>query len=436
MSHVFNSLKPLVLQHTDAVQLNEDLLLRFQKAFEKNPAVDLLSVVPTSYRLQHRKVQYRELTPTGRLNLRTVNELYDRLVQYPEIHLLESAFPSDYARNFEWMTAPKDHKPIREPQTPPDFRKKFDNIRTATVISPLSDKACALLKRYSDVDNHDPESLATSLKRLIWDSEKLWELNIRGIVVKCDDSIVIKVNVRHSDYCNEYTNLQYLEEHTPDIPVPRPHGMVIFGSFRAIFMSYIPGVTVAKIWPSLSHEEKLQIQRQLDQFFCRLRTLKQHDGVALGGVNGEGAKDYRVNETKAFKNITTTKEFEELQFSANHRASPFYVRLLRSFLQENEVAPESVFTHGDLKKSNIMVKRGASTENSYTITGVIDWEDSGFYPEYYESTTLTEGQSILEDDDWYLYAPSIISPSRFPVRWLVDRLWGNLLWSWKSDIVR
>jgi aminoglycoside phosphotransferase (APT) family kinase protein len=95
-----------------------------------------------------------------------------------------------------------------------------------------------------------------------------------------------------------------------------------------------------------------------------------------------------------------------------------------------------VFTHGDLKKSNIMVQKDPSHADAYTVTGVIDWEESGFYPEYYECTTLSNGQSIDHDDDWYLYAPDSISPLRFPERWLVDRLWGNLLWSWRTDIVR
>jgi thiamine kinase-like enzyme len=35
------------------------------------------------------------------------------------------------------------------------------------------------------------------------------------------------------------------------------------------------------------------------------------------------------------------------------------------------------FTHGDLVPKNIMVKGS-------TVTGIIDWADGGFYPEYFE----------------------------------------------------
>lgn len=135
--------------------------------------------------------------------------------------------------------------------------------------------------------------------------------------------------------------------------------------------------------------------------------------------------------------ITTARQFDELQFSAKHRASPSYVKLLRSFLRnENRSLKGSVFTHGDLKKTNIMVEKDPTNTDAYIITGIIDWEEGGFYPEYYECTTLSNGQSIDCDDDWYLYVPDSISPLRYPVRWLVDRLWGNLLWNWRTDTVR
>lgn len=42
-------------------------------------------------------------------------------------------------------------------------------------------------------------------------------------------------------------------------------------------------------------------------------------------VRGEGLKDYRIMEILTYKGITTAKGFDELQFSAKHRASPCYV---------------------------------------------------------------------------------------------------------------
>lgn len=44
----------------------------------------------------------------------------------------------------------------------------------------------------------------------------------------------------------------------------------------------------------------------------------------------------------------------------------------------------SAFTHGDLLLGNILVDAGK-------FTGLIDWERSGFYPEYWENTKAAMG---------------------------------------------
>lgn len=43
------------------------------------------------------------------------------------------------------------------------------------------------------------------------------------MVVKCAADIVVKM-ARDIDDCTEYTTLQYLEQHQPDCPAPRPLG--------------------------------------------------------------------------------------------------------------------------------------------------------------------------------------------------------------------
>lgn len=40
----------------------------------------------------------------------------------------------------------------------------------------------------------------------------------------------------------------------------------------------------------------------------------------------------------------------------------------------------SVFTHGDIGTDNIMVKQDPDSSGQYIVTGIIDWEASGFYP--------------------------------------------------------
>lgn len=124
----------------------------------------------------------------------------------------------------------------------------------------------------------------------------------------------------------------------------------------------------------------------------------------LGGVCGEGAKELRVNECALFKGITTTKEFSDLRFSARHYGSNTYAMLLRWLLghENSDIQRGSVFTHGDVRTGNIMVTKDPNINGHYIFTGVIDWEDSGFYPPYYECTNLTRTLSLMDEDDWYL----------------------------------
>jgi hypothetical protein len=75
------------------------------------------------------------------------------------------------------------------------------------------------------------------------------------------------------------------------------------------------------------------------------------------------------------------------------------------------------------------VKRDPDINGRYVATEIIDWEFSGFYPAYYEYTVLTRTLSVVDEDDWYLYLPGSISPSQFPVRWLVDRIWEIHHWT-------
>lgn len=110
----------------------------------------------------------------------------------------------------------------------------------------------------------------------------------------------------------------------------------------------------------------------------------------LGGVRGEGAKELRVDECALFKGITTAMQLSDLQFSACHHGSNTYVKLLRSLLENDDsLIDGSVFTHGDVRSENIMVKQHPHINGHYIVTGIIDWEDSGFYPAYYECTALS-----------------------------------------------
>lgn len=414
----------LSLSNAEAAQWNETLMKIFRTELERNPKADLLSMFPGFYRREHRNSQYLQLSHAAKINLKTLHGLRETLRDDPEINML-SVFPKNYNRRINMATGPR-VLPSTErdiPEQTPEFHTRLDIAETAKVVFPLSRTVTALITKSSqEFPENQEKTLATSLKQLLRSSRKLWESFVRGMVVQCSESIVAKVVIGNRD-CTEYTSMRFLAEQAPDIPVPRAHGMVALGPFSVIFMSYIPGITLAEAWPSLSHNGKLSIQQQLEDIFYQLRSLP-NDNKGIGGLCGEGAKEPRINEIALFKDIRTSQQFSDLQFSARHHGSNAYVDFLRSFLQNEDPSMlRPVFTHGDVRTANIMVDQDPNGGH-YTITGVIDWEESGFYPAYYECTTLTRTFSPIDEDDWYLYLPKNISPSEFPIRWLVDRLWG------------
>lgn len=53
------------------------------------------------------------------------------------------------------------------------------------------------------------------------------------------------------------------------------------------------------------------------------------------------------------------------------------------------------FTHGDLTLGNIIV---SNESGSYRIAGIIDWEQAGWYPEYWEYCKMLYG--VANHHEW------------------------------------
>lgn len=57
------------------------------------------------------------------------------------------------------------------------------------------------------------------------------------------------------------------------------------------------------------------------------------------------------------------------------------------------------------------------------ITGLIDWEMSGFYPEDLECVKALNSLSPIGADDWYRFLPKCISPRDHLESWHADFVW-------------
>lgn len=79
------------------------------------------------------------------------------------------------------------------------------------------------------------------------------------MLFKCGEALVAKVLRMSRSDTTEYTLLQYLAQHAPDFPAPKPHGLVNLGGHNLTFMTYIPSMPLAKAWPSMTYNQKVSI---------------------------------------------------------------------------------------------------------------------------------------------------------------------------------
>jgi len=181
-------------------------------------------------------------------------------------------------------------------------------------------------------------------------------------------------------------------------------------------MTYFPSTTLQSVWDTLNHENKVMVQGQLDTIFSRLRQLKksrqEQDGTSVEFTE-EDRLLFRENES-----ITNIAQPDDGRFSVSQGASTSWITFLRRLVPRSNY--EYFFSHCDLSMKNIMVDLD---DDKYVVSGIIDWETGGFYPEYFESSKLLGNIRSRSETDWYDYLPACIAPERYPIHWLVHRLW-------------
>lgn len=65
------------------------------------------------------------------------------------------------------------------------------------------------------------------------------------------------------------------------------------------------------------------------------------------------------------------------------------------------------FMHGDLQLDDITVK--IVDHSQCVVTSLLDWEYSGFHPDYYKAVRCTNCLIPCEDNNWFLFLPDFIS---------------------------
>ncbi|KAJ6263578.1 hypothetical protein Dda_2142 [Drechslerella dactyloides] len=216
----------------------------------------------------------------------------------------------------------------------------------------------------------------------------------------------------------EATTMIFIAEHT-SIPVPKVHAVYTYGPFDRpdfdavdeydtyIFMDYIDGETLEKAWENLDGQTKSSIMADLKHCLEELRSLQGGTYVGsleYGPVMDQIVEWHNINQdlklTGSTGPFTSVKDFHDTVIDAYCKIRKGHVRpYITGMLNTREYG--IVFTHADLRPPNIMIKDGH-------IVGIIDWEMSGWYPEWWE---FAKAFLIWKfPNDWGTYLLEIMKP--------------------------
>jgi len=211
------------------------------------------------------------------------------------------------------------------------------------------------------------------------------------------------------------------------IPVPK-----VYCAFRDektnmsyIVMERVDGEMLAKTWWEIEEEEKEGIWGQLKDIFKELREIENLRPGAVCAADGGTLHDYRIWGGAGPNGIGPFKTEEEFNLflrngikSAGNvgegEEKSDIVRVIEMHKEQEERHLKTVFTHGDVSVYNILVKDGK-------VVGLIDFEMSGFYPEYWEYTTAKNSNYVK---GWREEIGKFLTP--YPRESDMDDLWRQL----------
>ncbi|EEH03463.1 conserved hypothetical protein [Histoplasma capsulatum G186AR] len=143
----------------------------------------------------------------------------------------------------------------------------------------------------------------------------------------------------------------------------------------AMIADFVPGNPLDQVWPTLDEKQRMSIKEQLADHLKLFRSCTQ---PYIGRVNRQPTYNpYEGITTNFIGPFNSEAKFDEWCLSRikNTSERSKWRRKLAELRRNSQ--SKFVLTHGDLFPRNILVKEGK-------ITGIVDWERSGFYPEYVE----------------------------------------------------
>ncbi|RAQ47311.1 hypothetical protein AFGD_008748 [Aspergillus flavus] len=175
---------------------------------------------------------------------------------------------------------------------------------------------------------------------------------------------------------NEAVALRLVEEHTSAVAPLWIDDYEEDGK-TTLIMTQVQGQPLDRVLHRLSYQEREQLSNDLKKFIRQIRCIPNHTLFRFANTFGNALYDHRVGGE--FGPFAETSDFisylipEHTSSETRNAITPVLSRPYRSF-----------FSHADLHSTNILISQGR-------LSGIVDWECAGYFPEYWEFTKAIFG---------------------------------------------
>ncbi|EQL38834.1 hypothetical protein BDFG_00360 [Blastomyces dermatitidis ATCC 26199] len=225
-----------------------------------------------------------------------------------------------------------------------------------------------------------PNSICVAIYRLILKAVDYWDPQGNPSVKFLPFGLCLKTGRRVTR--NEANALRLIEKHT-SITAPK---LIDFATDSTannnfLLMTVVPGIGADRVFYRMTYEERRQLAIDVGSCISQYRQIKNDYAQKhlICDTLGGPITDHRTDDRGFCGPYNSKPEFlddltEDLESIRTERPL--------SYLYEKQ--HEVCFTHSDLHLSNLLVHRGR-------LCGIIDWENAGFKPEFWEYTRIVWG---------------------------------------------
>ncbi|KAF1996786.1 phosphotransferase enzyme family protein [Amniculicola lignicola CBS 123094] len=192
--------------------------------------------------------------------------------------------------------------------------------------------------------------------------------------------------------------------------VPEVYGwrVVQNGEFPEVFiyMQLVQGPTLAEQWDSMLVHDKQTVCNDLHVFVSRYREFRQNESAqVIGSVSHGLVPDRCLKQLPYLKLFPTRASFQDWLSWLWRRHDPDPQSIEDPWREILSDRGPIVFTHGDLRPTNIIV----TTTSPTRLVSVIDWEQAGWYPDYWESCKAR--YTAAPDGEWWGWIDHFVTPN-------------------------